>query len=143
LLDAIAPAQLRSAFGQHDSMKRIGLLLGGLCGFVSAFGFVLLLLAYISGGSGRQFALLPLPFFGDPVSSGSILIGLVHVMGLAAAAFLCFTVGLGFCAHGIVPDRPSDQSAVPQPNPRPALDAGRTLSSRSEYPSPGASEAGR
>lgn len=117
-------------------MKRIGLFIGGLSGFACALGFGLLLLAYIIGGSGRQFAVLPLPIFGDPVSSGSILIGLVHVMGLATASFLCFTAGVSFCAHGIVSGEPSNQSRVPGPNKRPALDAGRTLSSRSEHQSP-------
>lgn len=124
-------------------MKRIGLFIGGLSGFVCALGFAALLLAYISGGSGRQFGVLPLPVFGDPVSSGSILIGLVHVVGLAAASFLCFTVGLSFCAHGIVPEEPSDQGRGARPNQRPALDAGGTFASRSEDPSTGASEADR
>src|SRR5690348_18485755 len=124
-------------------MKRIGLFIGGLSGFVCALGFGLLLVAYIIGGSGRQLSVLPLPIFGDPVSSGSILIGLVHVLGLATASFLCFAVGVSFFAHGIVPEEPFDRTRVSGPNERPALDAGRGFSSRSEHPSPGASDAGR
>jgi hypothetical protein len=43
-----------------------------------------------------------LQFFGPPVSSGSILLGLVHVVGFATAVVLCFAIGAGLCARGIV-----------------------------------------
>lgn len=95
-------------------MKRVGLIVGGVCGFVCALGFALLLLAYIRGGSGGQVIGLPPAVFGDSmVSSGSIFIGLVHVVGLAAASFLCFTVGVGFCVHGIVAEQGPHQVSGP------------------------------
>jgi hypothetical protein len=85
-------------------MKRLGQLIGGLSGFGCAVGFALLLLSYITEGSGLQMIGLPRELFGDPVSSGSIVVGLVHVVGFAMASFLCFAVGAAFCAHAIVPE---------------------------------------
>ncbi len=40
---------------------------------------------------------------GFDVSLTGVLIGLVHVVGLAAAAGLSFAIGVGLCAHGLVP----------------------------------------
>ena len=124
-------------------MKRLGLILGGFCGFVCASGFALVLLGYITGGSGLQIVGLPVPFFGEPASSGSILIGLVHVVGFATAAFSCFAVGAGFCAHAIVSDRHPDECQFLQPNPRPAVDAAIARGLHSDDPSRGTTEAGR
>lgn len=76
-------------------MKKLALLIGGACWFLFALGFAALLVEYIAGGAGLQ-------FFGPPVSSGSILLGLVHVVGLCAAIILCFAIGAGLCARGIV-----------------------------------------
>ena len=39
-------------------------------------------------------------FFG--LSSVTILIGLVHVVGFVAAAYLCFVIGVGLRVHGLV-----------------------------------------
>jgi len=85
-------------------MKRLGQLIGGLSGFGCAVGFALLLLNYITGGSGLQIIGLPRELLGDPTSPGSIVVGLVHVVGFAAASFLCFAVGTAFCAHALVPE---------------------------------------
>jgi hypothetical protein len=85
-------------------MKRFGQLIGGLSGFGCAVGFALLLLSYVTGGSGLQMIGLPRELLGDTISSGSIVVGLVHVMGFAIASFLCFAVGAAFCAHAIVPE---------------------------------------
>jgi len=85
-------------------MKRLGQLIGGIMGFGCAVGFALLLLSYVTGGSGVQIIGLPRELFGDSVSSGSIVVGLVHIVGFATASFLCFAVGAVFCAHAIVPE---------------------------------------
>jgi hypothetical protein len=60
-----------------------------------ALGFAAFLVHYIAQGAGLQFFLLP-------VSSGSALLGLVHVIGFVAAIVLCFTIGAILCAHAIV-----------------------------------------
>jgi hypothetical protein len=77
-------------------MKRALLIFGGLCWFLSALGFGYFLVQYVNGGAGLQ-------FFGPIFSSESILLGLVHVMGIVVATFLCFAIGVGLCVHAIVP----------------------------------------
>jgi len=76
-------------------MKRAMLLIGGILWLGFAGGFFVFLLQYLSGGAGLQ-------FFGPPVCCGSVLLGLIHLTGFATAIFLCFAVGVGLLAHGIV-----------------------------------------
>ncbi len=76
-------------------LKR-GLFLGaGLLWLLFSFGFGYLLVRYIVQGAGLQ-------FFGPPVSVGSILLGLLPLTGFIVGCFLCFAIGAGLCAHGIV-----------------------------------------
>ena len=77
-------------------MKRVLLVFAGICWFVFALGFGALLVSYIAQGAGLQFY-IPM------VSSGSVLLGLVHVTGLFTASLLCFVIGCGLCAHGLAP----------------------------------------
>jgi hypothetical protein len=79
-------------------MKRVLLLLAGMLWFLFSIGFLFLLVQYIAGGAGLQFWI-------PVVSSGSVLMGLMHVVGLCTAAFLCFAIGSGLCAHGLVAER--------------------------------------
>lgn len=77
------------------------LRLGTVCWVFFGFGFLALLVAYISGGAGLQFW-IPL------VSAESVLVGLVHVTGLSTASILCFAVATGLWAHSL-PDTESMQ----------------------------------
>ena len=79
-------------------MKRAMFLIVGACWFLFALGFGIVLLQYIGEGAGLQ-------FFGWMFSSGSVLIGLVHVVGFVIAAFLCFAIGAGLLARGLVRER--------------------------------------
>src|SRR5215469_16185432 len=101
-------------------MKRIGLVIGGFCSIGCALGFAVLLLAYLTGNAGYRVSTVPLALWTEPLSSASVLMGLAHVVGLATASFLCFSVGAVFCAHGIVPDVPVDG-----PNPADTKPAAR------------------
>ncbi len=85
-------------------MKRTLLVAAGLCWMLFAFGFLLLLYNYLVQGAGLQFW-IPI------VSSGSVLIGLVHFVGLSAASLLCFAIGSGLWARGIV--RPDSKREKP------------------------------
>jgi hypothetical protein len=76
-------------------MKRLLLVMAGMCWVLFALGFALFLVRYIAEGAGLQ---LYIPV----VSSGSVLLGLVHVAGLCMASFLCFAIGSGLIARGIV-----------------------------------------
>jgi hypothetical protein len=72
--------------------------------FVS-LGFAFFLYQYVVGGAGLQ----AYPLF----SSGSVLVGLVHVIGLGAATLICFAIGSGLCAHGLVPKARAEEPTSP------------------------------
>jgi hypothetical protein len=72
------------------------LLFGGLCWFGFALGFAYFLMQYIDQGAGLQ-------FFAPLGLSGSVLMGWIQVVGLCVAIGLCFVIGVGLCAHGVVP----------------------------------------
>ena len=76
-------------------MKRARFLIAGACWLLFALGFGIVLLEYIRQGAGLQ-------FFGWMFSSGSVLIGLVHVVGFVIAAFLCFAIGAVLLARAFV-----------------------------------------
>ena len=84
-------------------MKRTMLLMGGMLWLCFALGFGVFLVQYIGGGAGLQ-------FFGGPISSGSVLLGLVHVVGFGAAILLCFAIGVGLCARGVVGEMDAKES---------------------------------
>jgi hypothetical protein len=64
-------------------------------------GFGFLLVRYFTQGAGlRVFGF----YFG--LSSLTVLLGLIRVAGFAMAAFLCVAIGIGLCAHGLVPPSP-------------------------------------
>lgn len=77
--------------------------MGGVLWLCFAFGFGAFLVRYIGGGAGLQ-------FFGGPVSSGSVLLGLVHLAGFSTAILLCFAIGVGLCARGIVGGSDGEES---------------------------------
>ena len=68
--------------------------MGGVLWLLFGLGFAAFLVAYISGGAGLQ-------FFGGPVSPESVLLGLVHLVGLGTAILICFAIGVGLCARGM------------------------------------------
>ena len=67
----------------------------GTCWIAAALVCASFVLQYVAQGAGLQF--WPLV-----ISSGSVLIGLVHVVGFVSASGLCFAIGVGLCAHGLV-----------------------------------------
>jgi hypothetical protein len=79
-------------------MRQAIFLIGGACWFLFALGFAAFLMQYIAQGAGLQ-------FYAPAVSSGSVLLGLVHVVGFVIAVVLCFAIGAVLCAHGIVPEK--------------------------------------
>jgi len=85
-------------------VKRIVYVVGGIFWFLFSLGFGLILVDYIAGGAGLQ-------FFGGPVSSGSVLLGLVHLTGFVAGILICFAIGAGLCARGLVshPEHEQDE----------------------------------
>ena len=81
------------------------LVVAGFCSLLFALGIGFFLFKYLAEAAGLQL----ISFFG--LSSITVLIGLVHVVGFGAAANLCFVVGVGLCVHGLVP-APEQQGKV-------------------------------
>jgi uncharacterized membrane protein YraQ (UPF0718 family) len=76
-------------------MKRAMFFVGGILWLCFALGFAAFLMQYVSHDAGLQ-------FFGGAPSSGSVLLGLAHLVGFATAILICFAVGVGLFAKGIV-----------------------------------------
>jgi hypothetical protein len=76
-------------------MKRVLFFICGLCWMV--FGVVAGAFAWQSlfASSDSQSSILQIL---TPVSAGSVLIGLVHVVGFCALSVFSFLVGVGFCS---------------------------------------------
>ena len=86
------------------------MVVAGLSWFAIALGFGFLFFHYLAEGAGLQVFGY---FFG--VSSTNVLLGLAHLVGFAAAASLCFVIGAGFCAHGLVSPPKQQQKSPKQP----------------------------
>src|SRR5688572_7188009 len=71
-------------------------LTAGLCSMAAALVFAVVAWSYLTNGAGLQ-------FFALSISSMSVLLGLIHFIGFGFGAFLCFAIGVGLCAHGLVP----------------------------------------
>ena len=76
-------------------MRRPLFLVAGVLWLLFGVGFGFCLLLYLGEGAGLQ-------FFGWMFSSGSVLLGSVHVIGFVIAAFLCLTIGAVLFAHGLM-----------------------------------------
>jgi hypothetical protein len=83
-------------------MKRALFIAAGILWMLFAFGFLFFLYEYLVPGAGLQFWI-------PVVSSGSVLIGLVHFVGLCATSLLCFAVGVGCWARGLVRPDPEEE----------------------------------
>ena len=81
------------------------LVVAGLCWLMFALAIGFFLFKYLAEGAALQL----IGFFG--LSSITILIGLVHVVGFVTAAYLCFVIGVGLCVHGLEP-APEPQGKV-------------------------------
>lgn len=80
-------------------MKRFIYLVGGVCWLVIAGGFGLFLWHYLTEGAGLQ-------FFGM-FSSTSVLLGVVHVVGLSLATLFSFVFAIYFFARAAVSQKVS------------------------------------
>ena len=85
-------------------IKSTMLVMAGLCWIVVAVALCIFLYEYLTGGAGLQV----FGFF-FAVSPMTVLVGLVHFVGFAAGAALCFVIGVGLCAYGVVPAPESER----------------------------------
>src|ERR1017187_3665209 len=97
-------------------MKRVVFIFCGLCwlGFAVAAG--ILSWRYLLGGADSQDSVFALKIL-SPVSSGSILVGLVHLVGFLMLTLLCLAIGAGLFLHGLVAHQSDEQKLEPPKHP--------------------------
>jgi len=76
-------------------MKRAIKMLGGACCFLASLIFGFLALAYIAGGAGLQ-------CFPLGISTGGVLLGLIHVAGFSAGVVVLFSLGACLCSEALI-----------------------------------------
>jgi len=84
-------------------IKRTAWMVAGLCWLTFALVFALFFWQYLTENAG-------LIIFNSGISPINNLIALVHIVGLIMATVICFVLGLGFGAYGLVAH---ERSAVP------------------------------
>jgi TRAP-type C4-dicarboxylate transport system permease small subunit len=97
-------------------MKRAMFLFCGLCWFMFGLGVGIFSFRYLASGAGSQDSIFVLQI-PSPVSSGSILIGLVHIVGFFMLTILCLAIGAGLFLHGLVPHQSDEQTLEPPKHP--------------------------
>ena len=97
-------------------MKRVMFVFCGLTWFLSGLVVGVFSLSYIAGGAGSQDSVAILRIF-SPVSSASILVGLVHAVGFFALTVFCLLIGVGLFFHGLVPHDSGDHKLEPPNSP--------------------------
>jgi hypothetical protein len=99
LIERTADLSRETDGGKMDSMKKVIHLFCGVCWFLASVIFGFFLLNYIANGAGLQ-------FFPLGISSGGVLLGMVHVAGFVAGAVISFSLGACLCARAIVGNSP-------------------------------------
>jgi hypothetical protein len=97
-------------------MKRVMFILCGLAWFLFGLCVGVFSLRYLAGSAGSQNSAAILQIF-SPVSSGSILAGLVHIAGFSVLTAFCLLVGIGLFLHGLIPSEHDEHKLEPQKRP--------------------------
>jgi hypothetical protein len=86
-------------------MKRSTRLLAGVAALLTAFGLCFVAVEYLFGGAGLQLT-------GFGISSTTVLVGSIHLVGFMFGAAVAFVLGLWWCADGLVSDQPDNRENV-------------------------------
>ena len=97
-----AVAQFLVVRRQQAFMKRLLFLLCGLCWIASGIVAGVFGCRFVFAGGGSQTSGLQIL---APVSSGGILLGLVHLVGFFALSAFCLLVGMGLCSYSFEPSK--------------------------------------
>ena len=108
-------AQL-STLGSKRAMKRAMFIFGGLTWFLFGLFVGIFSRRYLAGGAGSQDSIAILQIF-SPVSSGGILLSLVHGVGFFSLTVLCLLIGVGLFLHGLIPAERDEHKLEPQNEP--------------------------
>jgi predicted RND superfamily exporter protein len=101
---------MKHSQSMHRYVKSTMMVIAGFCWIAVALAIGLFLFGYLAGGTGLQMR----PFL-FPVSSTTVVFGLIQFAGFVAAACFCFAVGVGLCAYGIHPAPKAEKRTAPQP----------------------------
>ena len=95
-------------------MNRAMFIFCGVCwlGFALAIGIISW--PYLVGGAGGDSGFFFQLF---AVTSGSVLLGLAHVVGFAALMLLCFAIGLNLLLRGLYPEPTPNRATESQKLP--------------------------
>src|ERR1035441_5848539 len=93
-------------------MKRAMFIFCGVTWFVFGLFVGIFSFRYLVGGAGSQDSVAILQIF-SPISSGSILVGLVHVVGFFTLTVFCLLIGVGLFLHGLVPAERDEHKLEP------------------------------
>jgi hypothetical protein len=88
----------------------------GLTWFLFGLFVGIFSLRYLVGGAGSQDSVTILQIF-SPISSGSILVGLVHFVGFFTLTVVCLLIGVGLFLHGLFPAERDEHELEPQTRP--------------------------
>lgn len=97
-------------------MKRATFIFCGVIWFLFGLFVGICSLRYLVGGAGSQDSAAILQIF-SPISSGGVLIGLVHVAGFFALTVFCLLIGVGLFLHGLVPAESDEHKLEPKKKP--------------------------
>jgi hypothetical protein len=94
-------------------MNRAMFIFCGVCwlGFALAIGIISW--PYLASGATGDSGFLSQIF--ASVTSGSVLLGLVHLAGFVALILVCFAIGLNLLLYGIYPKQRDDSKPKEQP----------------------------
>jgi len=92
------------ASGRGPILKRVLCLLGCACWALIGLGFGLFLIEYLFQGAGIH-------IFGISISSVSVLLGVVHVSGLALATLFSWALAIWLGACGVTSNKQNRQEA--------------------------------
>jgi hypothetical protein len=88
-------------------MKRAMFIFCGLTWFLFGLFVGIFSLGYLVCDTDSQDSVEILQIF-SPISSGSILVGLGHVVEFFTLAVFCLLIGVGLFLHGLVPAEPDE-----------------------------------
>src|ERR1019366_2880960 len=102
--------------GCKRAMKRAMFIFCGLTWFLFGLFVGVFSLWYLLGGADSQDSVALLQLL-SPITSGSVFVGLVHLVEFFMLTVLCLFFGVGLFLHGLIPAERDDHTFEPQKKP--------------------------
>jgi hypothetical protein len=104
-----------NCYAAVNVMKRAMFIFCGVCWLGFAFAIGIIAWPYLLDGAVGDSSFI-FPLFA-PVTSGSVLLGLVHLAGFIALILACLSIGLNLLLHGFYPKQSQNRYTEPQKQP--------------------------